>query len=85
MNKKKNDYKTILFLTPRMSIGGAQRYVIEKAKWLTSNKYNIIVCSEDGVWVHKNEITREPKRVKLLIIIYEIKETINKFATNSRK
>lgn len=45
--------KTILFLTPRMGIGGAQRYVIEKAKWLHNHNYKVIVCSEDGIWSKK--------------------------------
>ena len=45
--------RTILFLTPRMGIGGAQRYVIEKAKWLKENNYNVIVCSEEGIWTKK--------------------------------
>lgn len=42
---------SILFMTPRMGIGGAQRYVIQKASWLKKKGLHVVVCSEEGEWV----------------------------------
>lgn len=44
---------SVLFMTPRMGIGGAQRYVIAKATWLHEFGHKVVVCSEEGEWVYK--------------------------------
>jgi len=38
----------IAFITPRMTIGGAETYIIRKSKWLINNGYEVIVISEGG-------------------------------------
>lgn len=45
--------KNILFLTPRFIVGGAERYILVKSKWLVQHGYNVIVASEGGVWESK--------------------------------
>jgi glycosyltransferase involved in cell wall biosynthesis len=42
--------KTVLFLTPRMIVGGAERYLLEKVAWLVRHQHRAIVVSEGGVW-----------------------------------
>ena len=41
----------IAFITPRMIVGGAETYIIRKAKWLTENGNEIVVISEGGCLV----------------------------------
>ena len=43
--------KTIAFFTPRMEIGGAETYIINKAKWLIDHNYNVVIFSAGGVFV----------------------------------
>lgn len=38
----------IAFITPRMTIGGAETYIIRKSNWLIKNGYEVIVISEGG-------------------------------------
>lgn len=38
----------IAFITPRMSIGGAETYIIRKSNWLIGNGYEVIIISEGG-------------------------------------
>ncbi len=42
--------KTILFATPKMIVGGAETYILGKAKYLKSRGYNIYILSEGGIW-----------------------------------
>lgn len=41
----------IAFITPRMIVGGAETYIIRKAKWLMENGNDIVVISEGGCLV----------------------------------
>lgn len=45
--------QTILFLTQRMIVGGAERYILEKSKWLIRKGYNVIIVSVGGIWEEK--------------------------------
>jgi hypothetical protein len=45
--------ETIAFFTPRMVVGGAEMYVINKSNWLINRGYNVLVLSEEGQWVDK--------------------------------
>jgi hypothetical protein len=45
--------KTIAFFTPRMTIGGAEMYIINKSNWLVKKNYDVIVVSAGGEWVNR--------------------------------
>lgn len=47
--------RTILFLTPRMIVGGAERYLLEKAQWLIRHQHRVLIVSEGGPWEHEIE------------------------------
>lgn len=42
--------KKIAFFTPSMGVGGAERYIIQKIKWLKKNNYDAVVISAGGSW-----------------------------------
>lgn len=45
--------RMIAFFTPRMTIGGAETYIINKSNWLIDHGYNVLVISEGGEWVDR--------------------------------
>lgn len=40
--------RTIAFWTPKMTIGGAESYILAKARWLVQQGFRVIVFSEGG-------------------------------------
>lgn len=48
--------KTILFLTPQMLVGGAERYILQKSEWLINNNYNVVIGSIGGQWENEIEL-----------------------------
>ena len=47
---------SILFMTPKMIIGGAENYILTKSKFLMNKGYHATIVSEGGCW--QNEIEK---------------------------